>query len=294
MIETTHYDLEWLDTFTGDALPFSVERVQHGNHILHDHEFHELVLIESGTGEHLLDRTSWPIQRGSVFLIPAGIHHGYRSSEELKMINILFTDGLLHIGDRDLLEDPGIRSLLHVEPSLRARNVLDLNMRLSRESLTYSISLIGRMNEELHSQEGGSQALAICMLIELIVFLSRTLVDQRTSEGRKLIEYTSILNRLESNLQEPFDLESLAQEQGMSVRSYLRKFHDLTGISPLQYHNQLRIGRAKELLEKSDDSITEIGYASGYYDSSHFSRAFKKSVGLSPREFRKLKRRQES
>ena len=55
------------------------------------------------------------------------------------------------------------------------------------------------------------------------------------------------------------------------------------GVSPLAYINSLKITRAKELLLSGMYTVTEVAFMSGYSDISHFSREFKKSTGVSPR-----------
>lgn len=70
-------------------------------------------------------------------------------------------------------------------------------------------------------------------------------------------------------------------------RTYLYKiFKTKTGVSPVSYLNNYRLEKAKWMIMHSDFSNTDIAVASGFYDYSHFSRAFKKRYGLSPGEFR--------
>lgn len=67
---------------------------------------------------------------------------------------------------------------------------------------------------------------------------------------------------------------------------YFRKiFKTYYGISPIKYINDLKISHAKELLASGMYSVTEAALQSGYADLSHFSREFKKTVGISPKNF---------
>ena len=71
-------------------------------------------------------------------------------------------------------------------------------------------------------------------------------------------------------------------------RTYLYTvFKNKAGISPMSYLNNVRLEKAKWMIEYSDFSNTDIAIASGFYDYSHFSHAFKKKFGLTPGEFRK-------
>ena len=59
-----------------------------------------------------------------------------------------------------------------------------------------------------------------------------------------------------------------------------------TGYAPIDYFIRLKIQKACELLETTDQQVGEMGYSLGYPDIDYFSRLFKKVVGLSPRQYR--------
>lgn len=73
----------------------------------------------------------------------------------------------------------------------------------------------------------------------------------------------------------------------MSKFHFLRVFKDITGESPIEYRNRLRIERAKELLKNNNLSVFEIGLKVGYTSASYFCDAFKRKTGISPNEYRK-------
>lgn len=68
---------------------------------------------------------------------------------------------------------------------------------------------------------------------------------------------------------------------------YLRKlFASRFGVSPIQYINNLKLIRAKELLESNMYTVREVCFLSGFSDESYFSRKFKESTGMSPSEYK--------
>lgn len=70
-------------------------------------------------------------------------------------------------------------------------------------------------------------------------------------------------------------------------KSHLCKiFGEYTGMTPIEYHASLKIAEAKKLLRRDDMSIGAISDYLGYSSIHNFSRAFKKSVGVSPREYK--------
>jgi AraC-like DNA-binding protein len=82
----------------------------------------------------------------------------------------------------------------------------------------------------------------------------------------------------------------MAQKHHVSYSYFRKMFKKYTGVSPGQYHLQLRIMRAKELLISTDKSIKEISYELGFQSIFYFSNMFKKKEGTTPSHFRKKNR----
>ncbi|GAA6172113.1 helix-turn-helix domain-containing protein [Colwellia sp. KU-HH00111] len=96
---------------------------------------------------------------------------------------------------------------------------------------------------------------------------------------------------LRTNLNSDLSLAELAQEFGLSQRSFTRRFKMATGLRATQYWQQLRIETAKELLASSNLSIQEIAYHVGYQDQGHLTRLFKQSLALTPKDYRAMVRK---
>jgi AraC-like DNA-binding protein len=92
---------------------------------------------------------------------------------------------------------------------------------------------------------------------------------------------------MQENLGAESSLVQLAELAGMSVTRYAVNFRKLTGCSPIEYFNRLKIQKACELLRFSQKSVAEIGEELGFADQYYFSHAFKKVTGLSPANFRR-------
>ena len=91
---------------------------------------------------------------------------------------------------------------------------------------------------------------------------------------------------LKDNLDKSIKLKELAQQFGMSERTFMRRFKSATGTTPLSYLQKQRMDTAKDLLQTSNLSISEIMYKVGYHDSAHFTSLFKKHHGTSPSQYR--------
>ncbi|MYM62317.1 GlxA family transcriptional regulator [Pseudomaricurvus sp. HS19] len=91
---------------------------------------------------------------------------------------------------------------------------------------------------------------------------------------------------LQDNCQKEILLKSVAEKFDMSVRTFNRRFKNATGKTPLQYLQEIRIDMAKDLLQTSNLSVSEIAYKVGYQDMGHFSSLFKKLLSTTPSDYR--------
>ena len=91
---------------------------------------------------------------------------------------------------------------------------------------------------------------------------------------------------MESNVDADLSVGALALQAGFSVRSLHRKFLSSTGLSVNRYVQELRVEKAKGLLELTALTVNEICWQVGYQDVSAFNRLFKSISGLSAGEYR--------
>lgn len=90
-----------------------------------------------------------------------------------------------------------------------------------------------------------------------------------------------------THLDEEFSRERLAEQVYLNPAYLSRLFRRETGLSLTDYMVKLRMNKAKELLENSNEKVSDIAFEVGYANFSHFSKLFKKTTGLTPQEYRK-------
>lgn len=92
---------------------------------------------------------------------------------------------------------------------------------------------------------------------------------------------------LDANYASAITIQYVSREAALSPYHFIRLFCRVYKQTPHQYLIQRRVDRAKELLRSSELSITEICLEIGFESLGSFSTLFRKSTGLSPREYRK-------
>jgi len=97
---------------------------------------------------------------------------------------------------------------------------------------------------------------------------------------------TSIIEVMEKNVLTPVSLQDLAYLSGRSLSTFKREFRKVYNEPPFQWIRNRRLEKAKELLTHSGISITEVCFATGFENVSHFSKVWKKKYGVSPSAMR--------
>lgn len=82
-------------------------------------------------------------------------------------------------------------------------------------------------------------------------------------------------------------LGTVAERVGVSRYHLARRFRERFGCSVGEYVHRLRVTRARHLLLATDASLSEIAFATGFADQSHFTRIFRRHVGTSPDRYRR-------
>jgi AraC family transcriptional regulator len=95
-----------------------------------------------------------------------------------------------------------------------------------------------------------------------------------------------VLERIESGLADRLSLERLSAEAGLNATHFSRAFKQSFGVPPHRHLVRRRLERARDLLASTNLSILQVALEVGYGSHSHFTTAFRKSTGLTPREFR--------
>jgi AraC family transcriptional activator FtrA len=95
-----------------------------------------------------------------------------------------------------------------------------------------------------------------------------------------------VLERMQRRIQQPITIGQIARWAAMSERTFVRRFRATTGMTPGAWITHQRIGRAKDLLERSALAVDQVAARSGFGTATTMRHHFRKRIGLSPAEYR--------
>lgn len=164
-----------------------------------------------------------------------------------------------------------------------------------RERLTTcgGLAVLDMLLEMLARDHGSELAAAVAeeLVLERIREGSeRQRVPLRNRLGASHPKLTQAVLLMEANIEEPLTTDEIAQHVCVSRRQLERIFKQYLNRVPSQYYLELRLNRARQLLQQTSTSIIQIGLSCGFSSGPHFSSAYRNFFGVTPREDRNLRR----
>ena len=139
--------------------------------------------------------------------------------------------------------------------------------------------------DALRSEPSGFVQIAAAKTLEIIARLVGVAASERTVHRLQKVVSRARL-RLEDDPSKLPLVDDLNREFDVSRTPFLRLFREQMGQSPYQYHLQLKICRAGEMLRDSDLTVKQISIALGFRNPYHFSKLLRTKTGALPREYR--------
>lgn len=221
-----------------------------------------IILLQSGSAQLQVDSVETKLETGSLCILPP--EKGYSLIPDLsgKYYELMLRD-FRPFGEVRVF-------LLHDDAEQSLNDICRLILRYwSKRELTINYAVINSLGDAFYHGLAGIYAKN-----ETHDFRIERVVD---------IMYMNIPNR-------NFNLQECLAGSGYSVGHFRRLFKGMTGYSPSQYMNRIRIEHAKSQIHQfgKSKSIKEIAMESGFEDSLYFSRVFHNIEGKSPMEYKAM------
>jgi AraC family transcriptional regulator len=130
------------------------------------------------------------------------------------------------------------------------------------------------------------ESLSVQILINLLRKIKHNLLGETTKSTTNEIGINRVVEFLQENYNRDYSFEEVAKIANLSPFHFIRFFKNQTGKTPYDFLLDIKINRAKEMLENKIYTITEVSISCGFNNVSHFSTLFKKRVGVTPSQYR--------
>ncbi len=283
-------DSMYLQYFTDDKeFPLFIQFGYHDEELrVHSHaDFCELTIIMDGSADHIVNSERYRIKKGDVFVIGYGMGHGFENVDRIKLCNIMFRPEVLLNGELDIKHLSGFHALFLLEPKMAETQGFKSRLLLAPDRFAELLKLLNSAENEYYADNGGKKTLLQSYLMQILVMLSR--YYDMPSRHREITGIAEAAAYMETHFAEDINFDSILNISHYSQRHFIRLFSSIYNTTPQRYLTNIRLRHACKLLRETSLPITEIALRTGFGDANYFSRAFKKSLDITPSQFRQSK-----
>ncbi len=244
----------------------------------HSHDYLEMAFVLSGVGRYKIENHIYSVKEGDLIVFNPGVRHQALLDPEAETSTTEFFVGFSDIQfpeyPDNVLPMPEGEFMLHTQGELRQK----------------IFKICSSMEAEKAISRPGKYFMLKSYLMQLLLLVIREQSDFDTLQGSYIFESTNkkyvveqIINYFEDHYNEKISLDQIAANMYLSPFYVSKIFKSETGDTPIRHLINIRLEKARELLEKGyKGSIQEVAAMVGYDDAYHFSKLFKRYYGITP------------
>lgn len=261
---------------------FHIKDTAHKEYNYHYHDFHKILILLSGDVTYCIEGRTYDLRPNDIVLVNSGEVHK----------PIIRSDA------------PYERIIIYVSPDYLseyrdAENDLSLCLRQAMAEQSHVLRLQSSMNGKLGStireldrsledEDYANELYHRILFLEFMIHLNRAALHNHVEfigDSASNDKILAVLDYLNEHLTEDISIDELSSRFFLSRYYLMHTFKEQTGYTIGSYLSTKRLFLARDLIAKGTP-ITDVCYACGFHNYSTFSRAYKKSFGESPRDYR--------
>ncbi|MEA4916626.1 AraC family transcriptional regulator [Proteiniphilum sp.] len=264
------------------SFTFDYVRIVWNEHLsLHQQKTWELAHVMIGKGTRIIGDTIEPFAQGEVILIPPDIPHSWSYSKslsngqgEIENITIVFSDLLL---DNLVITFPELSTVISA-------------IQKKKDAVSFSGDALKQLQTLMISMIRETKIEQIASLIRLLVLIASAedtdIVGHPVVEDKHNKRLQQVYWYVMNHFQQDVILDEVSRFVNMEKSSFCAFFKKMTGKTFFGYLTEYRIDSSCQMLLKTEKSISEICFASGFRDVPYYNRVFKKLKKITPTDYR--------
>jgi len=226
-----------------------------------------LIYCVKGRGWYTSGKHHYTVNPNEFFIIPAGTAHHYGAD-----VNDPWSIYWLHFSGSDA--DFYYRFLTKAQGKAPANAVVNTSRQLIFYDMLQHLELMDNTDNIFYS----------CSFVHAYLASFQNTQIKRTANEKDIIQ--QCIQFMKQNLDKPLRLDEISAAVGLSASHLSSLFKKQVKSSPVHLFTSLKIQKACQMLMDSSHNIKTISYSLGYEDQYHFSRVFKKIMGIAPKHFK--------
>ena len=254
----------------------------------HWHYFMEIIYMKEGTGLIECDGKSYVVEPGDMILFhPEAVHSIYTAT------NVLLKYSVLKFDINKLYTEnsyaPKIRAILS---SARKNEAASIYFKEEEIEDIAVEDIFEECRKELDKRDYGYDIVVHNKICYLLVRLIRKWrengfdTDKASEYAKETDSIHAITEYIDNHVGEPIRVEELADMCNMSYSYFAKNFKQYYGRSCKEYIEFIRVSKVEDMLLFTDFDLSYISQETGFSDSSHLIKIFRKWKGVTPKQFK--------
>ncbi|OPY93129.1 MAG: HTH-type transcriptional activator RhaR [Syntrophaceae bacterium PtaU1.Bin231] len=260
--------------------------------VVHKHKFIEIVYIISGQAVHVVGDHRSGASKGDLFIINYETPHAFYGDKDFKeefiSYDLMFTPDFFNLSMIDGANFESLGSSYLFNSLFPENQRFGPDLQLTGSSYNVFGDIFKKIYLEYKGREKGYIDIIRAYVIELIIKMFRKMDTsaQQSISYRQARVVDSALSYLRENFNTHVTMKDLANRTFLSKDYFGRMFRETTGLPVSALLQQIRIEQACKLLCSTDRKITQVAEDCGFGDMKSFYNCFKKTMGVTPGEYR--------